>query len=406
MSPHTPLPPSWVQRLRGALCVLVGLALGACGGGGSTLAEGGGVGSGGTGITYGTVSGFGSVVVDGVHFDDSKAEVQTEDLAAAEVRLGQTVAVTHDTQRTASRIEVRAQLRGPVSAIGSSTLSVAGYPVDVIDGGDTTRQATVIEDSEGNATELAALQGDVEVHGVWLTSSGGYRLAATRIEQLSGAAARVLVSGVVTQVAGASFALNGVGTVYQGSTTPLKDQYLALELERSRWSSTQGATYTSGVTVRSRSAEGQRGSAVAKTSIELSGTVLGINANRTALQLRGVRLNTLPNTLEACVQDGAYVEIKAKTLSKVAGLWIQEIRCVDAPSGETNSAIQAREGVVAQLSTAQRSFKLKNTALTVVWDEQTYFKNTTRTTLLNGAAVEVEGVIVGSTLRARKIKGK
>jgi hypothetical protein len=58
--------------LRHALGALATGVLCACGGGGGTnVAEGGGVGSGGTGISYGTVTGFGSVIVDGVHYGDS-----------------------------------------------------------------------------------------------------------------------------------------------------------------------------------------------------------------------------------------------------------------------------------------------------------------------------------------------
>ena len=56
-----------------------------------------GVGSGGSGVASGTVTGFGSVIVDGVEYDDSGASRQSEDAAGglvnAPVKLGQQVQV-------------------------------------------------------------------------------------------------------------------------------------------------------------------------------------------------------------------------------------------------------------------------------------------------------------------------
>ena len=53
-------------------------ALSACNGGGSDTTSTAGVGSGGTGYASGTVTGFGSVVVDGVTIDDRSAAVDVE----------------------------------------------------------------------------------------------------------------------------------------------------------------------------------------------------------------------------------------------------------------------------------------------------------------------------------------
>ncbi|MDZ7828711.1 MAG: hypothetical protein U5K33_04215 [Halofilum sp. (in: g-proteobacteria)] len=58
-----------VNLLSGAL---LGMAVASCGGGGSTLAEGG---IGGTGISSGSISAFGSIVVNGTKFDVDAAEI-------------------------------------------------------------------------------------------------------------------------------------------------------------------------------------------------------------------------------------------------------------------------------------------------------------------------------------------
>ena len=83
---HPPSPPRrWLQ---GLLFLAAGVLAG-CGGGGE-----GGVGTGGTG-TYalGTITGFGSIIVNGVRFDDSAASVLDDDDATRsrdELKLGMT----------------------------------------------------------------------------------------------------------------------------------------------------------------------------------------------------------------------------------------------------------------------------------------------------------------------------
>ncbi|MEI8159244.1 MAG: hypothetical protein WCH60_20475, partial [Burkholderiales bacterium] len=63
------------QVLRLVIVWLTILFLFACGGGISVS----GVGSGGSGIAQGSVTGFGSVIVNGVEYDDSSAVSQSED---------------------------------------------------------------------------------------------------------------------------------------------------------------------------------------------------------------------------------------------------------------------------------------------------------------------------------------
>ena len=70
------------------------LAIG-CGGGGG----GGTPSAAGSALTMGTISGFGSIIVDGVRFDDSSAEVLDDDDQPhdrSELRLGMTVEVLSD----------------------------------------------------------------------------------------------------------------------------------------------------------------------------------------------------------------------------------------------------------------------------------------------------------------------
>ncbi len=187
------------QRLRAAFTALLAMAvLAACGGGG-------GVGIGGTGsapdtFSSGPISGFGSVVVRGVHFDESAARVEDADgglRAASELRLGMVIDVDSSAivpgatinTATASLIRFGSLLVGPLSAIDSvnGRLTVLGQAIDI--GGDTVFDDRI-------ATGMAGLRvGQVlEIHG--LIDTQRLSIHATRIEP-AGAVSEYRLRGVV-----------------------------------------------------------------------------------------------------------------------------------------------------------------------------------------------------------------
>ncbi len=151
---------------------------------------GGGVGSGGTG-TYaaGPITGLGSIIVNGVRFDDSAATVLDDDDASrtrSELRLGMTVAVdggeirTDTTGRaaTATRVRIGSEIVGPVSAVdaGAGTLVVVGQTVVVaVD--------TVLDERLRGGIAGVAVGQAVEVYALYDAASGRYK--ATRIEPRS-----------------------------------------------------------------------------------------------------------------------------------------------------------------------------------------------------------------------------
>lgn len=151
---------------------------------------GGGVGSGGTG-TYaaGPITGFGSIVVGGVHFDESTASVLDDDDLAhtrSDLRLGMTVEVDSSgissgaTGRTAvaSRVRFGSAIVGPVSAV-----DLAGASFTVL--GQTVKVAVDTVFDERLAGGLAGLtvgQG-LEIYALY--DAANARFAATRIEPRS-----------------------------------------------------------------------------------------------------------------------------------------------------------------------------------------------------------------------------
>lgn len=207
-----------------ALCLA--LLLSACGGGD--------VATNGTGATQdsrtvGTVSGFGSVIVDGVRYDDSAARVEVEvrggEFQVSEVKFGQRTAVAFSAPAAgsvfdgvASRIEVEPSLKGRVESKAADGLGlvVLGQTVRV----NLTPGAgpvTVIA-GFGGATLAGVAENDpVEVHAV--LQADGSRLA-TRIEKQTEAQllSGLRVSGVVSNLSDTSFTLGALTVVRSNAT--------------------------------------------------------------------------------------------------------------------------------------------------------------------------------------------
>lgn len=163
------------------------LLLAACGGGGGGGTDATGTGtdsSTATAYTQGTITGFGSVIVNGVRFDDSAATV-TDDSgtkqALSALRLGMRVEIDSGavdrSAGTAKALSVRfgGEVTGPVEAVNATagTLTVLGQGVDV-------SASTVFDDSLSGGLSAVAAGAVVEVHGLPDTATG--RILATRIE--------------------------------------------------------------------------------------------------------------------------------------------------------------------------------------------------------------------------------
>jgi hypothetical protein len=168
-----------LQRLAGALAIGLSATLVACGGGGSDVA---GIGTGGTGsFSVWPMGGFGSVIVNGVRYDDSSAGVLDDDgnrSSRDAPRLGMVVEVrgTVSGDRvtgTASEVVYAAEIKGPVTAADAAggTLTVFGQVIRV-----TPR--TVYDDIGGGLSGVA-VGNVVEVYPL---VDANRRLDATRID--------------------------------------------------------------------------------------------------------------------------------------------------------------------------------------------------------------------------------
>ena len=191
-------------------------ALSACGGadvGLPSLNLAGGVGSGGTGFVEGLVSGFGSIMVDGIEYNDTNALAQTENelgaLSITQVKLGQRVLLAQSASGVASTIQTTPQLRGEITqSINGNDFQVLGQWVQINTQNSIAGNATVIEGFT-SLSELTQHQ-TVEVHGTWSLdpAKNAYVLKASRLEKLNSPVAISILSGMVMQRNGNDLVIN------------------------------------------------------------------------------------------------------------------------------------------------------------------------------------------------------
>lgn len=182
--------------------------LSACGGGGSGSAS-----PAAKTVSQGTITGFGSVIVDGVRYSSVGANVIDEDgnsLSRDTLRIGMTVNVEGTssddlTSGEAKTIEVRRLLQGPVSGLqtvsGISTFAVLGQTVE------TTANTLVV----GNLVDAT----NVKVYGL-LQQGTPDKIIASRIEAVT--QTRFEAYGRVSSLAGNTFK---IGTLNVASSIAL-----------------------------------------------------------------------------------------------------------------------------------------------------------------------------------------
>ena len=207
------------------LLAAVSLAFGlvACGGGGSSATESlASPGVTATGFTQGVITGFGSIIVNGVRFDETSATITDDSdtaLSASGLKLGMQVEVDHATvnasARTASAVAVRygSLATGPVAAVNTSanTLTVLGQVVDI-------SSSTVFSDALSAGLGAVTVGSVIEVHGQVDATTG--HIAASRIEPITTttAATRYKLRGTVAglDTSAKTFSIGGAVISYAG----------------------------------------------------------------------------------------------------------------------------------------------------------------------------------------------
>ena len=168
------------------------LILAACGGGGSgtatPVATSAAPAVAGQPTIAGTVTGFGSIFVDGKRIDNHAVaagrELEDGSIRPIELKLGQHVEIEHDGNLVASRVRVESEVEGAVTAVNATagTLVVVNQTV-AVNTDATLGPVTVFGAPYARLADIKVAD-NVEIHALLKTDAAGkVSLQATRIEQ-------------------------------------------------------------------------------------------------------------------------------------------------------------------------------------------------------------------------------
>ena len=386
---------SAIPRSYAALAAL--LLAAACGGGGDMPTTQG------RALTQGTITGFGSIIVNGVRFDDSSAQVVDDDgqaHAGNDLKLGMNVEVeSGDIDRgsssaKASRVRFGAAIVGPVSTISATTtpktLTVLDQIVEV-------GANTVFDDSLVGG--IAAIKvGDVlEVHAPLDTASGHY--LAKRIEPEPGATVFKL-RGVVASLdaAAKTFMIGGALIDFSGVMAPpanlAKGQTVRVRLQTAR--NAAGAWVAISIQAEEREMEDQ-------DEAEVRGTITDFTST-TSFSVNGLPVDASKAAFPdgtAGIQKGAQVEVEGAIVNGV--LVATKVQLED----EMNEQRDQNElhGTISALDTQAKTFVVRGVTVHYTTGT-TVFEDGSEADLANGKQVEVKGSLSadGTTVEASRIE--
>jgi hypothetical protein len=356
-----------LRLLAAALASCLLLACGGVGSGGSGLPTGGlNTGNPGGaapfGLAEGTITGFGSVIVDGVRFDDSAVAapyVIEFDGARQDValHLGQRVRLELDASGKAVAIEVLPQLHGPVTAApGGGWLQVAGQWVRV------GTQAILADFKQ--VADIPVDDKDLEVHGTWgYDASRGAVLEATlvRLRALpatGGAASQpVMVAGVVQAVDGRTVTIGTVGgarlTLSEGSSVPPVGTLVSFWVDRAVLTQAQPWPVKGG----------RRPLVLADgTTMTMSGAISAIDGHLASVQGLKVQLPGSQGVQSDAPQPGAFVKFTVRRVGEQLEVADSKVLPQAAPVGvdiEVRASLSGTNWAQRPLSIKPRNVEMR-----------------------------------------------
>jgi Domain of unknown function (DUF5666) len=371
-----------------------------CGGGGDSADSPALASESATSYASGPISGFGSVIVNGVRYDDSSATVLDDDdggRSRDELKLGMMVEVDGAqmnraaAQGRALRIRFGSEIVGPVGSVDASTgtLVVLGQTVRIT-------STTVFDDSLVGG--LAALTAGtvVEVHALFDAASGSY--IATRIEDEDNTSfykLRGLIANLDT--AAKTFTIGSEVINYAGLTVADLPGVLADgQRVRVRLQTAQVAGQWVAVALRPgvRKIEDRE-------EAHLRGAITALTSTA-AFEVNGLPVDAASANFpdgSAGVVLGAQVEVEGKVVNGV--LVATKVELDARHAGERHGF--ELHGAISALDAATRSFTLRSVRIS--YGVGTVFRDGSAADLADGRQVEVKGTPSSdrTTLQASRI---
>jgi len=363
----------------------------------------GGVDSGGTGaVALGPITGFGSIIVNGVRFDESAAVVEDEDgvpLTRDRLQLGVTTQIDASTpqagpaglQAAASSVRISSELVGPVAAVdpAAGSLTVLGQTVLVT-------PATVFDATLAGG--LATLQAGttVEVYGRY--DAANLRYTATRIEarpnpsfyKLRGPVAAVVSSAAVLTIGGQLIDYSRVpaGDMPNAVVGMIVRARLQRVLVSGAW---VAVALPSGVPQVPDRAEATLEGRISAWTTSRQFSVNGVPVDAAAARF--------PNGAGGVVL-GARVRVEGRSVAGVLQASTVETEG-DESSGNSNFELH---GTIDAIDTTAKTFRLRG--LTVDYSGTVEYEKGTAADLAVGRDVDVEGTLSsdGTSIKAHQIE--
>lgn len=405
----------WLAAAIGFAAILI-----ACGGGiggnvvtvgsGSSGSSGSG-GSGGTGaVASGSITGFGSIILNGVRFDDSTAGITLDDdinriSTDADLRLGMTADIEGDvaadgTTGTATSIAVRSFVRGPISTKNTATnpnqITVLGVTV-------TVTPSTVYDGAGVTGLNTLAVNDDVEIYGL---PNGAQALKATRIERITNQSqagsetTEVRLTGTVQNVTPTRFKINGITVQYR--------PYNLVNLPNG---------VVEGMVVRVKGSLSSDPSRIVASNVRQVSFVPAIKERQyatleglvtkftsaTDFEMNGLKVNVPDSsTITGIAALDSRVEVEGTGSNGV--LVASKVRFQDESKARQNG--NEMHGKIYSIDQANKIFTMRSGNLTVQWDGNTIFDSSLpngEASLAVGSSVQVKGDVTGNVLLASQI---
>ncbi len=359
----------------------------------------------------GPVSGFGSVIVGGVRYDDSQASISDEDgqsLPSSAVKLG--VMLQVDASKVdvatatakAERLRLGTEVLGPVSAvnIAASTLQVLGQTV-LVNGN------TVFDSSLTGGLTALKVGAVIEVHGMADATTG--QITATRIEaestppffKLRGAVAALNTAAKTFKIGDATISYSSIAT---GELPASLANGLVVRVRVQ-------TTPVAGVWVATSLRGGVR-APVAGQGARVEGKISAFTSS-SVFEVAGLKVDasaaTFPDGTVGLVL-GARVEVTGTVTNGVLVATKVEISGRRGDGGGNPGGDVARplelHGAISSVNSTAKTFVLRE--VTVSYSGTVVYKNGSEAKLVKDATVEVYGVLSAdrTRLQATRIEFK
>ena len=376
--------------------LLIVLALGGCGGG----VDSGGTGAPRTASASGPITGFGSVIVNGVHFDYGSASVTDADgtvRSSGDLKLGMTTSINGsgfvmDASRarsTATSIGFASAILGPVDSLGTSSLAVLGQTVDV-------KPTTVFEIGLNGGLAALRVNDVIEVYALFDASNDHY--VATRIERKSGVLAYRL-RGTISNLDTGKKKFNIGSETISYAGVPASDALTALANGRFVRVQLQTAPQ-SGVWIATRLQAGV-GPLENRDNARIEGLISDFTSP-TQFSVEGVSVDASRANVSGGVALALGIRVAVEGTSSSGVLVASEVQSKSETDVE-NEGFEL-DGAISTIDTANKNFVLGG--VTVDYSGSVDFRDGTISDLAVGKRVEVKGVVSadGTGLQAIRIK--